>query len=269
MESTVLKIDFKHQGRNNPGIPLLETRDLKVFYGETEALHGITMTFEENRVHSIIGPSGCGKSTLLRAFNRMHEISGHGRTEGQITLRGEDLTNLDPIAVRKRMGMVFQRPNPFPNMSIYENVLAGCRLNGVKLSRDEADALVEYALDKAALWDEVKDKLKQRGTYLSGGQQQRLCIARALAMGPDVLLLDEPTSALDPIATSNIEALVLELRETVTIIMVTHNIQQAGRISDRVAFMYLGELVEYGHVEEMFLNPKDARTEKYIKGQFG
>ncbi len=246
-----------------------EVRNLKLFYGSNQALKDVNLAFERHKIHAIMGPSGCGKSTLLRCLNRMHELKGGVRVEGSIILDGDNLLAMDPIQVRRRTGMVFQRPNPFPTMSIYENVVAGFRINSIPLRRDEADWIVERSLRRATLWDEVKDKLKTRGSFLSGGQQQRLCIARALAMEPEVLLLDEPTSALDPIATGGIESLMHELKQSVTVIVVTHNISQAGRVSDYVAFMYLGELIEYNATREMFFRPKDERTERYLTGKFG
>lgn len=269
MESNTLKIDFAHRNKDGSGAPLLVLDNLKVSYGTIEVLHGISMTFQEHRVHSLIGPSGCGKSTLLRSLNRMHEIQGHGRSSGGLTLRGEEIASMEPLQIRKQMGMVFQRPNPFPDRSIRENVLSGFRLCGVKLTKAEEAWIVEDSLRRSALWDEVKDKLKVKGGFLSGGQQQRLCVARALAMDPGVLILDEPTSALDPVSTSRMEDLIMELRDSVTVIMVTHNIQQAARISDMVAFLYLGELIEYDTAEKIFLNPRDERTERYVRGQFG
>lgn len=251
----------------NPAI--LEARNLKIYYDEKQALNGVDINFQDRKVHSIIGPSGCGKSTLLRSFNLMHALTPNARLEGDMVLQDDSLLGMDPMIARRRIGMVFQRPNPFPNMSIFENVLAGYRLNNFHITRDEAEEIVEYSLSKAALWDEVKDKLRKRGTFLSGGQQQRLCIARAIAMDPDVLLLDEPTSALDPIATARIEELIVELRDSMSIVIVTHNMQQAGRISDYVAFMLLGDLIEYGKVDDVFFTPKDQRTEAYISGKFG
>ena len=249
--------------------PILDVEDLCVYYGDQKALNNITMNFYENTVHAIMGPSGCGKSTLIRCFNRMHELTPNSRVEGKILLNGEDLLQIDPILVRRRIGMVFQRPNPFPTMTIYDNVIAGYKLNGIHLKKADADRIVEISLTKGALWGEVKDKLNKRGTFLSGGQQQRLCIARALAMDPDVLLLDEPTSALDPKATSHIEELIVELKNTVAIILVTHNIAQAGRVSEYTAFMYLGDLIEYGTTEKLFTVPQDKRTEEYLSGKFG
>lgn len=248
---------------------ILRTENLKAYYGDQEILKGITISFPKNKVTAIMGPSGCGKTTFIRCLNRMHELSPNARVEGKIFLHGEDIFTLDPMIVRRRIGMVFQRPNPFPTMSIYDNVIAGYKLNGIKLPKSELDRIVEESLKKAALWDEVKDHLYKLGTFLSGGQQQRLCIARALAMNPDILLLDEPTSALDPIATSKIEELMIELKETVTVILVTHNIAQAGRVSDYAAFLYLGELIEFGPTRVMFTTPKDRRTEEFLTGKFG
>jgi phosphate transport system ATP-binding protein len=249
--------------------PLLEVKGLRLRYGETEALKGVSMTFYRNRIHAVIGPSGCGKSTLLRCFNRIHEIEGGVRIEGSMKLDGDELGSMDPLMVRRRTGMVFQRPNPFPHMSVYENVVSGYRMNNVRLSKDEADEVAESSLKRVGLWDEVKDRLKNRGSFLSGGQQQRLCIARALAVQPELLLLDEPTSALDPIATGGIENILTELGAGIGIVIVTHNIAQAGRISDYTAFMYMGELVEYGPTKRLFFNPSDSRTESYLAGKFG
>jgi phosphate transport system ATP-binding protein len=216
-----------------------------------------------------MGPSGCGKSTFIRCINRMHELTENAHTVGKIYLDGEDIDKTNPTILRRRVGMVFQRPNPFNTMSIYQNVIAGYTLNGYKLSRSEKDEIVEESLRKAVLWDEVKDNLFKKGTFLSGGQQQRLCIARSLSMKPGILLLDEPTSALDPISTSKIEELLLNLKDTYTILIVTHNMQQAGRISDKTAFFYLGELIEYDQTKTIFLNPKDVKTQNYITGRFG
>ncbi|MBN1646540.1 MAG: phosphate ABC transporter ATP-binding protein [Spirochaetales bacterium] len=269
MENNILDFSIAKQRKKGPQPVILEAEDLKVFYDEKKALNGVTMNFRDKTIHAIIGPSGCGKSTLLRSFNLMHVLANNARIEGKITLNGEDLLAMDPMIARRRIGMVFQRPNPFPNMSIYENVLAGFRLNGIRLGKVEADEIVEYSLTRSALWDEVRDKLRKRGTFLSGGQQQRLCIARALAMDPDVLLLDEPTSALDPVATARIEELIVELRDSMSIIIVTHNLQQAGRISDYVAFMLLGDLIEYNKVDKLFFNPKSPKTEAYLSGKFG
>ncbi|SFN05502.1 phosphate ABC transporter ATP-binding protein PstB [Thermodesulforhabdus norvegica] len=248
---------------------ILVTENLKAYYGDHLVLKGVNLEVPRLKITAIMGPSGCGKTTLLRCFNRLHELSPEGRIEGRIWLGDTDILSLDPIMVRRRIGMVFQRPNPFPTMSIYDNVIAGYKLNGMKLSRIEADEIVEQALRSAALWDEVKDILHRKGTFLSGGQQQRLCIARALAMKPEVLLLDEPTSALDPKATARIEELLVSLKERVTIMIVTHNIGQAGRIADYTAFLYLGELVEFGPTERLFTAPRDRRTEEYLSGKFG
>ncbi len=225
---------------------IFDIRDLWAYYGEKPAIRSVTLKIPEKRVTAIMGPSGCGKTTFIRCLNRLHELTPGARVQGEILLRGENILEMDPVLVRRRVGMVFQRPNPFPTMTIYDNVLAGYKLLGIKLRREEADRIVEEALRKAALWDEVKDSLHKRGTYLSGGQQQRLCIARALAVKPEVLLMDEPTSALDPKSTAKIEELVVELKQSVTIVIVTHNIAQAGRVSDYTAFFYLGELVEFG-----------------------
>lgn len=216
-----------------------------------------------------MGPSGCGKSTLLRAINRMHELYPDIRITGEILLDQKNILRMNPIEVRRMAGMVFQRPNPFPTMSIYENVIAGYKLNGIRLSRQAKDEIVETCLTNVGLWEEVKDSLFKKGTFLSGGQQQRLCIARALALKPEVLLMDEPTSALDPIATNRIEELLLELKKEFTIVIVTHNMSQAARISDYSMFMYLGELIEYDQTQVMFTNPRDKRTEEYLGGQFG
>jgi len=215
-----------------------------------------------------IGPSGCGKSTFLRCLNRMHELIPGARAEGQLLLDGQDLLSreVDPVLLRRRVGMVFQRPNPFPTMSVRDNVAAGLRLNGIRGSHDE---MVERTLRQAALWDEVKDRLQESAVGLSGGQQQRLCIARALAVEPEVLLMDEPASALDPIATAKIEDLIHELRERYTIVIVTHNMQQAARVSDQTAFFYMGQLIEVGPTEKMFTNPEEQRTEDYVTGKFG
>jgi phosphate transport system ATP-binding protein len=217
----------------------------------------------------VMGPSGCGKTTLIRCVNRMHELIPSANVSGKILLDNENVFDMDPIIVRRKIGMVFQRPNPFPTMSIYDNVIAGYNLNGIRISKGDKDRIVEESLKKAALWDEVRDALHRKGTFLSGGQQQRLCIARALAMNPEIILLDEPTSALDPKSTAHIEELVVHLKDAVTIIQVTHNIPQAARISDFTAFIYLGELVEFGPTEKLFTVPKDKRTEEYLTGKFG
>ncbi len=248
--------------------PVFTTEDLCAYYGDFMAIKHVTVKIPEKKVTAVMGPSGCGKTTFIRCLNRLHELTPGARITGKIYLRDQDILEMDPIVVRRKVGMVFQRPNPFPTMTIYENVLAGYKLLGIRLPKAEADRIVEEALKKAALWDEVKDVLHRRGTFLSGGQQQRLCIARALAVRPEVLLMDEPTSALDPKATLQIENLIVELKETVTIIIVTHNMPQAGRISDFTAFFYLGELIEFGPTAEVFTNPKDPRTEEYLTGKF-
>ena len=249
--------------------PVVSIRNLSVAYDKSYAVKDVSADIERKTITAIMGPSGCGKSTLLRALNRMHELYENIRTEGEVFLHGENVFGMPAIKLRRAMGMVFQSPNPFPNMSIYENVIAGYKLNGISLKKSEKDNIVEQSLQGVALWNEVKDMLHRKGHFLSGGQQQRLCIARALAFNPEVILLDEPTSALDPIATSKIEDLLIELKEKYTIIMVTHNMSQAARISDNSLFMYLGELVEYDNTKKMFTNPSDARTEQYLTGKFG
>ena len=246
----------------------LGVEHLDLFYGDHHALKDVNIAIRDREITSFIGPSGCGKSTLLRCFNRMNDSVKDCRIEGSITLDGADIyADYNVTRLRQRVGMVFQRPNPFP-MSIYDNVAYGPRGLGIK-DRDELDGLVEESLRRAALWDEVKDKLKSSGLGLSGGQQQRLCIARALAVKPEVLLMDEPTSALDPISTVMIEQLAMELKEHYTLVVVTHNMQQASRISDSVAFFLLGELVEHAETGELFRNPRDARTQDYLTGRFG
>ncbi len=250
--------------------PILEFKNTCVSYTkQTMAVKYVSATIEKNSITAIMGPSGCGKSTLLRAVNLMHNLYPNIRVDGEILLGGENILSMEPIDVRRRVGMVFQRPTPFPTMSIYDNVLAGFSLNGIRLSKAEKDATVERCLRNVALWDEVKDVLNKKGTFLSGGQQQRLCIARALAMKPDILLMDEPTSALDPIATKHIEELIVELKKEVTILIVTHNMGQARRISARSMFMYLGELVEFDDTGKMFSNPFDERTKAYLTGKMG
>ncbi|MCI8594431.1 MAG: phosphate ABC transporter ATP-binding protein [Oscillospiraceae bacterium] len=249
--------------------PVIETKKLSLFYGAHQALKAVCMAVPERGITSLIGPSGCGKSTFLRTIDRMNDLVPGVRVEGELHYRGENVyaAGTDVTELRRQIGMVFQRPNPFP-MSIYDNVAYGPRTHGIR-SRVQLDAIVEESLQKAAIWDEVKDRLKAPALGLSGGQQQRLCIARALAVKPDVLLMDEATSALDPISTSKIEELVTELKKDYTIIMVTHNMQQAARISDQTAFFLLGELVEFGETEAIFSMPRDKRTEDYITGRFG
>lgn len=243
---------------------------LSAHFGRVHAVRGVSLGFATNRITAIIGPSGCGKSTLLRCLNRMHELVPGATVEGRVLLDGDDIyaADVDPVSVRRRVGMVFQRANPFPTMSIYENVAAGLRLNGIR-DRRVLDEVVEQTLRQAALWEEVKDVLGRSGASLSGGQQQRLCIARALAVRPEVLLMDEPASALDPVSTLKIEELAKTLRERLTIVLVTHNMQQAARVSDSTAFMLSGELVEFRPTAELFTRPRDQRTEDYITGRFG
>ena len=248
---------------------VLKTVNFSAYFGDNRVVKDVNLSIPEKMVTTIMGPSGCGKTTLIRCFNRMHELIVDARVEGKAFLREEDIYAINPMIIRRRIGMVFQRPNPFPTMTIYDNVIAGYKLNGLKLGPTESDRIVEESLKKSALWDEVKDHLGRKGTFLSGGQQQRLCIARALAMNPDILLLDEPTSALDPKATARIEKLMTELKKTVTPILVTHNIAQAGRVSDFTAFLYLGELVEFGPTKRLHITPRDKRTEEFLTGKFG
>lgn len=248
----------------------IRIENLNAWFGENQVLKNISLQATDKEVLALIGPSGCGKSTFLRCLNRLHEETPGAHSEGRILIGGENVNDLsvDSVEVRRRIGMVFQKPVPFPGLSIYENVVAGLRLSGIRnksVLKDEA----ELALKKAALWDEVKDKLDAPGTSLSGGQQQRLCIARALAMKPPILLLDEPTSALDPISTAGIEDLIKELKKTVTMIIVTHNMQQAQRVADKTAFFYLGNLIEIGGTEQIFKSPQQTETKRYIAGRFG
>jgi phosphate transport system ATP-binding protein len=248
---------------------IIRVRNVNFYYGDFQALTDITMDFDRNMVTALIGPSGCGKSTLLRLFNRMNDLIDGTRVEGNILFEGKNIydPDVDPVEIRQRIGMVFQKPNPFPK-TIYDNIAYGPRLAGVKHSND-LDVLVEQSLKQAVLWDEVRDILKKPAMSLSGGQQQRLCIARAIAMRPDVLLMDEPTSALDPIATAKIEELIEELKENYTIIIVTHNMQQAARVSDYTGFFYIGRLIEYSDTEKLFTTPDVRQTEDYITGRFG
>jgi len=249
----------------------LVVRRLSAWFGKTRALHDINLGIAVNQITAIIGPSGCGKSTLVRCFNRMHEVVPGARAEGEVLLDGEDIyaPTVDPVDVRRRIGMVFQKATPFPTMSVQDNVAAGLTLNGASLSRAERDHIVEQSLRRAALWDEVRDHLNRPGTSLSGGQQQRLCVARALAVEPEIILMDEPCSALDPISTARIEELLLELKENYTIVIVTHNMQQAARTADFTAFMYTGDLIEFGETKQIFTNPSRRETEDYITGRFG
>jgi phosphate transport system ATP-binding protein len=248
----------------------IRVQNLRAWFGHLQVLKGIDLAIAPHRVTAIIGPSGCGKSTFIRCLNRMHEVVPGARAEGQVYLNGEDLYDpaIDPVQIRRRIGMVFQRPNPFPTMSVFDNVAAGLRLDGVR-NRGMIQDAVERALKQAALWDEARDQLAKSGASLSGGQQQRLCIARALAVTPEVLLMDEPCSALDPLATAKIEELIVELKRELTIVIVTHNMQQAARVSEATGFILLGELVEFDETTRIFTNPRDRRTEDYITGRFG
>jgi len=250
--------------------PKMRAENVQVFYGEKQALKGVSIEVHEDKVTAFIGPSGCGKSTFLRCLNRMNDTIAGARVTGTITLDGEDISSpdMDVVQLRARVGMVFQKPNPFPK-SIFENVAYGPRIHGLATGKDELDGIVEKSLRRAGLWDEVKDRLSESGTALSGGQQQRLCIARAIAVDPEVILMDEPCSALDPIATAKIEELIHELRGRYAIAIVTHNMQQAARVSQRTAFFHLGELVEYGKTREIFTNPREQRTQDYITGRYG
>ena len=247
----------------------VEVRHLRAWFGKTEALHGIDISVQAKHATAVIGPSGCGKSTFIRCLNRMHEANPEAKAEGEVRIGGMDVYAVPAVDVRRQVGMVFQKPNPFPTMSIYDNVAAGLKLNGTR-GRKTLDEVVEKSLQQAALWDEVKDVLKKKsGASLSGGQQQRLCIARALAVKPDVLLMDEPASALDPISTAKIEDLIFELKQQLTIVIVTHNMQQASRVAEFTGFFLMGNLVEFDRTEKIFTNPSDKRTEDYITGRFG
>lgn len=254
----------------------MEARELSAFYGDAQAIENINLTFLPNKVTALIGPSGCGKSTLIRCLNRMHEVIRGATVEGEVMLDDDNIyaPNADPVRIRRRIGMVFQKPNPFPTMSIYDNVLAGYRLNAGRLKKAQADEIVERSLVSVALWDEVKHKLKNPGIDLSGGQQQRLCIARAIAVEPEIVLLDEPCSALDPVSTLKVEDLIVELKKQFTIVLVTHNMQQAMRVSDYTAFLLagverIGRLIEYDRTENIFNNPKQQETSDYVTGRFG
>ena len=247
---------------------IVKAENYNSYFGDNHVVKDVNISINKNEVIAVMGPSGCGKTTFLRGINRMHELIPNATAKGKILLDGQNVYDMNAIYVRSKIGMVFQRPNPFPNLSIYENVVAGYLLNGIKVSKADKDVIVEKSLTSAALWKEVKDSLHKKGTFLSGGQQQRLCIARAIAMQPDLILFDEPTSALDPISTSSVENLFHELKENYTLIIVTHNMQQAARVSDRTAFFYMGELVEFDNTKQMFTAPKDQRTQNYITGRF-
>lgn len=253
-----------------PPDPVMEAKGLNIYYGDFHAVHDVNLTFGKNVITALIGPSGCGKSTVLRCLNRMNDLVIGARVEGAVTYHGQDIygKGVDPIAVRTAIGMVFQKPNPFPK-SIYENVAYGPRIHGLARKKADMDIIVEKSLRRAGLWDEVKDRLADSGTALSGGQQQRLCIARAIAVNPEVILMDEPASALDPIATARIEELIDELRGRYAIVIVTHNMHQAARVSQKTAFFHLGTLVEYGDTSEIFTNPRETRTKDYITGRYG
>ena len=263
-------------GGEHSAEPVVTVENLNMYYGSFKALTDVDMTIRRNRVTALIGPSGCGKSTFIRSFNRMHEIVPGARVEGKVLLDGEDIygPDVDPVQVRRKVGMVFQKPNPFPTMTIYDNVIAGIKLGG-KRKKSELDDIVEKTLRQAALWDEVKDKLKQGGTSLSGGQQQRLCIARTLAIEPELILMDEPASALDPVSTQKIEDAMEDLKERYTVVIVTHNMQQAARISDYTGFFFIehmgdpGQLWEFDETSKMFSNPDRKETEDYVTGRFG
>jgi phosphate transport system ATP-binding protein len=269
MTSEVYANDYQVPKSFKPGYKV-SVKDLSSWFFDKKALKGINVDIKENTVTALIGPSGCGKTTLIRSLNRMNEMTLGARMEGSVYLDDVNIyaKGTDPVLIKRRIGMVFQKPNPFPTMSIYDNVAAGLKLNGIR-DKKMIHEIVEESLRGAALWDEVKNELSKPGISLSGGQQQRLCIARALAMQPEILLMDEPTSALDPIASSKIEELIHELKKDLTIIIVTHNMQQAARVSDYTAFMYLGELIEYGSTKQIFENPSKELTERYISGKFG
>ncbi len=250
--------------------PKVRTEALNAWYGTNHVLKNLSLDMSEHAITAIIGPSGCGKSTFIRCLNRMHELVPHAKTSGKVILDNTDIYSrgIDAVSIRRKVGMVFQKPNPFPTMSVYDNVAAGLKLNGMK-NLEKLDRAVKRSLEQAALWDEVRNSLFKSGMSLSGGQQQRLCIARALAVEPEVILMDEPCSALDPIATAKIEGLMTNLKEQYTVVIVTHNMQQAARVADYTAFLYLGELIEYGETTQLFENPKNELTERYITGKFG
>jgi phosphate transport system ATP-binding protein len=268
--------ELQQQSKEAPKSPELllgtkiRTESLNAWYGTNRVLKDLSIDLREHTVTAIIGPSGCGKSTFIRCLNRMHELTPRAKTSGKVILDGSNIyeKGVDPVRIRRRVGMVFQKPNPFPTMSIYDNVAAGLKLNGVR-NLDKLDLAVRRSLEQAALWDEVKNNLDDSGVSISGGQQQRLCIARALAVEPEVLLMDEPCSALDPIATAKIEELISKLIDQYTVVIVTHNMQQAARVADYTAFLYLGQLIEYGETTGLFENPKEELTERYLTGKFG
>jgi phosphate transport system ATP-binding protein len=270
METEVSTPDVAPTAEAVAPVTEMEARDVSVWFGQRKVLEGVNMKFPKNSVTALIGPSGCGKSTFIRTLNRLHELLPGAALAGEILYEGKDIydRSVDPVHIRLAIGMVFQKPNPFPSMSVFDNVAAGLKLAGVA-RRTVLNEVVERSLRQAALWAEVKDKLKAPGTSLSGGQQQRLCIARALAVSPPVIVMDEPTSALDPISTAKIEELLVELKKDVTVVIVTHNMQQAARISDRTAFFLSGEMVECDDTTQIFTNPKDRRTEQYVTGRFG
>jgi phosphate transport system ATP-binding protein len=259
----IYKADYKKMENT-----VVSASKFNAWFGDNHVVKDVTIGIKKNQVVAVMGPSGCGKTTFLRCINRMHELIPGATAKGSLKLYNDDVYSMNPIYVRYKIGMVFQRPNPFPNLSIYDNVIAGYKLNGLKMKKADLDHIVEKSLTSAALWGEVKDSLHKKGTFLSGGQQQRLCIARAIAMEPEVILFDEPTSALDPISTSSVETLFHELKANYTLIIVTHNMQQAARVSDKTAFFYLGELVEFDDTKQMFTAPKDSRTQNYITGRF-
>jgi phosphate transport system ATP-binding protein len=278
--SMVHELTTKTRGQDNsggeilkPGVAeyILQVINLKAWYGKTMAVSNINMSIRSRAITALIGPSGCGKSTFIRCLNRMHEVSGGGRAEGQVMMDGQNIyaKGVDPVTIRRRIGMVFQKPSVFPTMSIFDNVASGITLTRLWSRRSDLEELVENSLRKAALWEEVKDKLNAPGGSLSGGQQQRLCIARAIAVEPEVLLMDEPCSALDPISTLKIEELMLDIKRDYTVVIVTHNMQQAARVSESTGFLLLGELIEFASTKELFSIPKDKRTEDYITGRFG
>jgi phosphate transport system ATP-binding protein len=267
-DTSINQIAARQQAK--PDVPKMTARNVNVFYGAKKAIDNVSIDVGRDNVTAFIGPSGCGKSTFLRTLNRMNDTVAAARVEGQITLDGEDIydSGMDVVQLRARVGMVFQKPNPFPK-SIFENVAYGPRIHGLAHARSDLEGIVEKSLKRAGLWEEVKDRLNESGTALSGGQQQRLCIARAIAVDPEVILMDEPASALDPIATARIEELIHELRGRYAIVIVTHNMQQAARVSQRTAFFHLGHLVEYGDTSEIFTNPRETRTKDYITGRYG